>query len=98
MAFVKKTWEDRLVEFPGRRRTKDVDTGEEHLIDVERAEGLTRKVGDAFSGINMNDLEQRIAAGFDNCPESAEVKKLSVVAALPQDAASHPDTLYIIWD
>lgn len=96
MAFEKKTWEDRLAEFPGRRRLVDVDTGKEYVMDVSREEGLITKVGDAFSGNNMNGLEQRIADGFGSCPESAEIKKISVVSALPQDAANHPDTLYII--
>lgn len=96
MAFEKKTWDDRLTEFPGRRRLVDVDTGQEYVVDVTREEGLVTKVGDAFSGSNMNDLEERIADGFNACPESTEIKKISVVSALPQDAANHPDTLYII--
>lgn len=96
MAFEKKTWDNRLVEFPGRRRLIDVETGKEYVMDVSREEGLVTKVGDAFSGNNMNDLEQRIADGFENCPESADVKKISVVTVLPQDAASHPDTFYAI--
>ena len=96
MAFEKKKWEDRLVEFPGRRRLVDVDTGKEYVMDVSREEGLVTKVGDAFSGNNMNGLEERIADGFNECPESTEIKKISVVTTLPQDAASHNDTLYII--
>lgn len=96
MAFEKKTWEDRLVEFPGRRRLINVETGKEYVMDVSREEGLVTKVGDAFSAPNMNGLEDRIAEGFDSCPESAEIKKISVVNSLPQDAADHPDTLYII--
>lgn len=96
MAFEKKEWVDRLVEFPGRRRITDVDTEEEHVVDVKREEGQPTKVGDAFSASNMNGLEDRIADGFNACPESAEIKKISVVTSLPSDAANHADTLYII--
>lgn len=96
MAFEKKTWEDRLVEFPGRRRLINVETGKEYVMDVSREEGLVTKVGDAFSGNNMNGLEERIADGFDACLESKEIKKASLVNFLPQDSESHMDTLYVI--
>ena len=96
MAFEKKEWDDRLVEFPGRRRLTDVETGTEQVVNVSREEGLVTKVGDAFSGSNMNDLEDRISDGFAACPESTDIKKISVVNSLPQDAASHAETLYII--
>lgn len=60
MAFVKKEWKDRLVEFAGRRKLNNAETGESMVVDVERAEGQISQVGDAFSAENMNDLEQRI--------------------------------------
>lgn len=65
MAFVRKTWKDRLVEFPGRRRLKNVATGEESVFDVSRNEGNVLQEGDAFDEENMNDLEGRIADEFD---------------------------------
>lgn len=96
MAFEKKEWEDRLVEFPGRRRLVDVETGKEYVMDISREEGLVTKAGDAFSAPNMNGFEDRIASGFDACLESAEIKKAALVNSLPQDSASHMDTLYVI--
>lgn len=96
MAFEKKTWEDRLVEFPGRRRLIDVETGKEYVMDVSREEGLVTKVGDAFSGNNMNGLENRIADGFSECVTSTAIKKIELVNSLPSDAASHTDTLYLV--
>ena len=96
MAFNKKEWKDRLAEFAGRRRLTNIDTGEEMTVDVERDEGLVSHVGDSFSGKNMNDLEDRIEAAFDDCPTSTMIKKLERVQTLPSDAASHADTLYII--
>ena len=63
MAFVKKTWKDRIAEFPTRRRlTKEDNTSE--LVTVAREEGTLSQEGDAFSAENMNDLENRSDAEF----------------------------------
>lgn len=64
MAFNKKTWTDRLVEFAGRRKITNVSTMQAQIVDVERAEGVVSQDGSAFSAQTMNDLEQRIAEGF----------------------------------
>ena len=98
MGFVKKIWKDRKSEFPGRRKLDMVagslDSG--LIVDVSRNEGEVPEPGDAYSAKNMNDLEQRIADAFSSCVESAEVNKIVFVTALPQDAASHTDTMYVI--
>lgn len=65
MAFVKKEWKDRLVEFAGRRKLKNVETNESMTVDVTRNEGDVLQAGDAFSSENMNSLEGRIYTGFD---------------------------------
>ena len=70
MAFVTKTWKDRLVEYAGRRKLKNVATGEEVLMDVSRSEGTVSQAGDAFSAANMNNLEQRIKNEFDTVNSS----------------------------
>lgn len=76
MAFVTKTWKDRLVEFAGRRKLKNVSTNEEVLYDVSRSEGTVMQAGDSFNATNMNDLEQRIKTEFDNVNSSfADLKK-----------------------
>ena len=72
MAFVTKTWKDRLVEYAGRRKLKNVATGEEILMDVSRSEGTVNQAGDAFSATNMNDLEQRIKTEFDSVNSSLQ--------------------------
>lgn len=66
MAFVKKTWKDRTVEFAGRRKLTRIsgDPNGVMVVDVERAEGEISEEGDAFSKNNMNNLEQRIENGF----------------------------------
>lgn len=64
MAFKKKTWIDRMVEFAGRRKITNVSTSAAQIIDVERAEGAVSQEGDAFSAENMNDLEKRISDAF----------------------------------
>lgn len=65
MAFTTKEWKDRLVEFAGRRKLKNVTTGAETVFDVSRSEGAVSQAGDAFSAANMNNLEQRIKNEFD---------------------------------
>lgn len=72
MAFVTKTWKDRLVEFSGRRKLKNVSTNEEIIYDVSRSEGTIMQVGDQFSAENMNNLEQRIKTEFDSVNSSLE--------------------------
>ena len=72
MAFVTKTWKDRLVEYAGRRKLKNVATGEEVLMDVSRSEGTVSQAGDAFSAASMNKLEQRIKNDFDTVNSSLE--------------------------
>ena len=70
MAFVTKTWKDRLVEVSGRRKLKNVSTNEEIIYDVSRSEGTIMQVGDQFSAENMNNLEQRIKTEFDSVNSS----------------------------
>ncbi len=68
MAFKKKTWKDRLVEFAGRRTLKRISgsADSQMVVDVSRNEGTVSQAGDAFSAANMNDLEQRIADEFSS--------------------------------
>lgn len=67
MAFQKKTWKDRLSEFPGRRLLNIISNSDgQMVVDVARHEGEVPQDGDAFNQANMNDLEQRIGDGFDD--------------------------------
>ena len=73
MAFKKKTWIDRMVEFAGRRKITNVSTPAAQIIDVERAEGAVSQEGDAFSAENMNDLEKRISDAFADVPSGYKI-------------------------
>lgn len=68
MAFIKKEWKNRLVEFAGRRKLTRVagSIDNQIIVDVTREEGAVSQQGDAFSEANMNDLEQRIEDGFND--------------------------------
>ena len=78
MAFTKKTWKNRISEYPNRRILTDTTTSEQQVVTVTRSEGSISQEGDAFSATNLNDLEDRIKAGFDSIsygtslPESGE--------------------------
>lgn len=65
MAFTKKTWKDRISEYPTRRQLTKTD-GSTDTVTVARDEGTISQEGDAFSAENMNDLEERIAGEFGN--------------------------------
>lgn len=65
MAFSKKTWLDRIAEYPTRRRLKKSD-GTDEIVSVSREEGAISQEGDAFSAANMNDLEDRMASEFNS--------------------------------
>lgn len=95
MQFQKKTWKDRLSEFPGRRKLKDVNTNAESVYDVSRAEGETFQAGDAFSAENMNDLEQRIDNVVKDLTDNYSITDVAIVNSIPADSASHPTILYL---
>ena len=61
--FIKKTWVDRVTQYPTRRVLTAV-SGEENTYDVTRAEGTITAEGDAFNATNMNDFEERIENAF----------------------------------
>lgn len=98
MAFVTKTWKDRLVEYAGRRKLKNVATGEEVLMDVSRSEGTVSQAGDAFSAANMNNLEQRIKNEFDTVNSSFYLNLLKILSLNKDDKlditvlSGNPDT------
>ncbi len=93
MAFVKKVWQDRAVEFAGRRRLKNVATEEETVYDVTRNEGTILKEGDKFSAENMNGLENRIEAAFDDIEGNIQYMTQEQYNAMGSD---RPQKLYVI--
>lgn len=73
--FELKTWLDRVCQFPARRKL--TVTGNDGEYDVSLADGEVMVEGDTFDAETMNDLEARIAAGFD----AVTVRLLTVTAA-----------------
>jgi hypothetical protein len=69
MSFQKKTWKDRITEFPTRRTLTKSD-GSSELVTVARAEGTVSQEGDSFSAENMNNLETRIGNEFGEINKS----------------------------
>jgi hypothetical protein len=85
MAFLQKTWKDRVAEYINRRvLTKEDGTTE--LVSVERSEGTISQEGDAFSAANMNDLEQRIANEFSE--QNKKIVELEGKLISPNDYAT----------
>ena len=71
MAFVTKTWVDRISEHPNRRLLSP--TGTTNTYDVTRDEGTVTRDGDAFSAANMNNLESRISNGFEEAASLGQI-------------------------
>ena len=63
MAFVKKTWQDRISQYPNRRTINDGSITK--TVTVARDEGSITQAGDAFNATNMNDLEDRIESAIN---------------------------------
>lgn len=68
--FEQKVWTDRQVQFPSRRKLTNVNTQEEKTVIVERNEGIIYEEGNLFDAANINDLEERVAAAFNEIEES----------------------------
>ena len=64
MAYEKKTWKDRQVQYPNRKTITNVDSGESITADVIRDEGIVTTEGDLLNAANLNDLENRIEQGI----------------------------------
>lgn len=62
MAFVKKTWVDRVVQYPNRRNINDGYTTK--TVTVSRNEGNVTVEGTPLNADTFNDLENRILAAF----------------------------------
>lgn len=69
MRFTKKTWKNRIAEYINRRLLT-MEDGSTNLVTVARDEGTISQEGDAFNAANMNDLEDRIEAGFEEVSQS----------------------------
>ncbi len=66
MAFSKKTWKDRVTQYPSRRVLTDINTSQTQTVTVTRSEGTVTEAGDIFNATTMNDLENRINNGFNS--------------------------------
>lgn len=72
MAFIKKTWVDRLVQYPMRRILTKSD-GTEEVVTVARDEGTVFETGDPFNAQTMNDLEDRIDQALENVATTPKI-------------------------
>lgn len=87
--FELKTWLDRVCQFPARRKL--TPTGSDGEYDVSLADGEVMVEGDTFDAATMNDLESRIAAGF----EAVTVRLMTVT--VPADGWTSGEYA-VTWD
>lgn len=78
MGFTKKTWKNRIAEYINRRLLT-MEDGSTNLVTVARDEGTISQDGDAFNAANMNDLEDRIEAGFADVSQSLNNSKKTYI-------------------
>ena len=90
MGFTKKTWKNRIAEYINRRLIT-MEDGSTNLVTVARNEGTISQEGDAFNAANMNDLNDRIEAEFNEVTQSLtnlnDSKKTYLRLVLPNLAA-----------
>lgn len=90
MGFTKKTWKNRIAEYINRRLIT-MEDGSTNLVTVARNEGTISQEGDAFNAANMNDLEDRIEAEFNEVTQSLtnlnDSKKTYLRLVMPNLAA-----------
>ena len=79
MGFTKKTWKNRIAEYINRRLIT-MEDGSTNLVTVARDEGTISQEGDAFNAANMNDLEDRIEAGFADVSQSLKWSNVEIVS------------------
>lgn len=80
MAFIPKTWIDRISEYPNRRTLTRAD-GSTDVVTVARNEGNISQEGTPLDAANLNDLEQRIAEAEEELLRdlaSARVRDISL--------------------
>ena len=97
MAFSKKTWVDRAVQYAGRKIF--TATGNANEYDVTRSEGTVFTAGDLFNADSMNDLETRISDEFNLINTALGGYKISVltVAAYTALGTKDANTLYFTY-
>lgn len=81
MAFEKKLWQNRISEFPNRRKIKNISDNSETIVDIYREEGTIQTTGDAFSASTMNNLEDRIGSMFPVSIENGGTGKTTAIEA-----------------
>lgn len=87
MAFSKKTWVDRISQYPNRRKLTDTTTSEEQIVTVSRDEGTVTTTGDVFNASTMNDLENRINSAFNNIENKVDGKPFLTAGTLSTTTA-----------
>ena len=101
MGFTKKTWKNRIAEYINRRLIT-MEDGSTNLVTVARDEGTISQEGDAFNAANMNDLEDRIEAGFADVSQSLTKLNNKGLKALNSNYAAYyyknGNTVYIVAD
>lgn len=81
MAFDKKLWQNRISQYPNRRKIKNISDNSETIVDIYREEGTIQNEGDAFSASTMNDLEGRIWNMFPVSIENGGTGKTTAIEA-----------------
>ncbi len=69
--FEKKTWLNRIAEYPNRRTI--TEDGTSKIVTVARNEGTVSQEGDAFNATNMNNLEKRIDEAITKATGDCEI-------------------------
>ena len=95
MAFTPKTWQERIVQYPGRiilTRTGNTDE-----YDPTRSEGTITQAGDLISASNLNSLEQRILDAINATADGTSGDANNALALGGVPAANFPQISSDTW-
>ena len=97
--FIGKTWVDRQVQYPGRRKLTDTtDPTDVKEVYVERAEGTVTEPGDVFDSLTMNGQEGRINNAFAAiAPTVPTVVTGTLAAGATSITLQHANILTTSW-
>ena len=90
--FTKKKWVDRQSEYPNRRILNPTGTANEY--EIIRSEGTVMTEGDKLNAENLNNLEERVAAGL----QAVETALCGCIIKFEDEEGNPTDEPYVHWD
>lgn len=97
MAYVSKSWDDLIAEYPNRYKLIKTDLSEEQVTMQEDFGTITQE-GSLFDKQTMDNLESRIAAGFSDADADIEDAAGKNIAEVYDATSTYAVDDYVVYD